>query len=97
MTYDTAIILLPVACLLTGGCFGWWIRDTGACNERVQMMKDRNRLLDMAHAGAEKRISHAYHQGAIDTMNAIEPKRDKGGRFVSNKTVLAKTAGTFTL
>jgi hypothetical protein len=97
MTYDTAIILLPVACLLTGGCFGWWIRDTRAVNERVQMMKDRNRLLDMAHAGAEKRISHAYHQGAIDTMNAIEPKRDKAGRFISNKVEIAKTEGSLSL
>lgn len=93
MTYETALIALPVTCLLTGACFGWWIRDTRACNERAELIKDLGQL----HAKSEKKISHAYHQGAIDAMNAVEPKRGKDGRFVSNKVVIAKTEGTFTL
>jgi hypothetical protein len=39
---------------------------------------------------SEKRANWQYHQGCIDTMNALEPKRDKNGRYVTNKTIISK-------
>jgi len=34
---------------------------------------------------AEKRANWQYHQGAIDTMNALEQKRDAQGRYVAKE------------
>jgi hypothetical protein len=55
-----------------GLTFGWIARTAKA-----------DRDAHWAFMLAEKRANWQYHQGAIEAMNAMEPKRDKQGRFIA--------------
>ena len=44
-----------------------------------------HRDADWAFRLAQKHANWQYHQGAIDAMNALEPKRDKQGRYLAKE------------
>ena len=68
------IALVYLIGLGIGLALGWIARSAKA-----------QRDSDWAFHLAEKRANWQYHQGAIDTMNALEPKRDKQGRYVAKE------------
>jgi hypothetical protein len=68
------IALVYLIGLGIGLALGWTARSAKA-----------QRDSDWAFHLAEKRANWQYHQGAIEAMNALEPKRDAQGRYVAKE------------